>query len=156
AYSQTLRRPHASPGAPPIGFSEVSLRPLGHENSVADRHCGTDRGRDLDVDLERRDRGAAVELDANVVALDRHVPRDNREDLFLEHGDKIHLAGEGAFVRQQDLQPLARHGSGAAPAEYLEQPHATLRPNSLEKRPLLSLGTVISTVSPWSRLAASR
>ena len=62
-----------------------------HGNSAADRHCDTDRGRVLDVDLERRDRGAAVKLDANLVALDRHVPRDDRENLFLEHGDESAL-----------------------------------------------------------------
>ena len=64
----------------------------------------------LYVDFQCRDRIAAIQLDLHLVALDRHVLGDHLDDLLLQHRKEIRLADEGALMRQQHLQPLARDG----------------------------------------------
>ena len=51
------------------------------------------------------------------VTLDGDVLGDHRDDLFLQHGKQIGLADEGALMRQQHLQALARDRRRGAPAE---------------------------------------
>src|SRR5271165_2806710 len=100
---------------------------------------------------------ATVELDLHPLALDRDVLGDDRDDLLLQHGQQIRLADEGALMRQQHLEPLARDRRGIAAAEQAQQIHATaLRPNSRPIRPRRSAGTVTTSVSPRSRRAASK
>src|ERR1700746_2104683 len=109
----------------------------------------------FDVDLERRDQFAAVDLDLDLVGLERDVAADHRENFLAQDAEQIGLAARAAFVREQDLQALARNGRGAA-AEQVEELHAAFRPNSLLKRPLLSLGTCMAICSPLSRRVASK
>src|ERR1700678_1809559 len=58
-------------------------------------------------------------------------------------------------MREQDLEPLARHRRGAPRLEEIEQGHAALRPNTRFKRFFFVPGTSIGTVSPARRRAAS-
>ena len=81
---------------------------------------------------------------------------DHRHDFFLKNRDQIRLAGDGALMREQDLQPFPGDRRGARPLEKIDEFHAALRPNSLPNRPFLSLGIVISRASPFSRFAASK
>ena len=81
----------------------------------------------------------------------------HRDDLLLQHGEQIGLADERALVRQQHLQSLARNRRRVTPPEQAHQIHATaLRPNSRPMNPRRSAGTVTTSVSPFSRRAASK
>ena len=66
------------------------------------------------------------------------------------------LIARPALVGEQELQAFARNRRAAAAAKHLEKGHAAFRPNSLLKMPLFSLGTIIGTISPRSRRAASK
>src|SRR5262245_15060876 len=114
------------------------------------------RVRNLDVDLERRDVGAAIHADLDVVALDDNVLGDRGEDVLAQQTQDVGLAARCPLVREQDLQPLPRYGGGAPAPEQVEEVHAALRPNSLSNSRLRSLGIVIGTASPPSLRAASR
>src|SRR5262249_62223239 len=81
---------------------------------------------------------------------------DRGEDLLPQEAQQIGLAARRALVRQQDLQPLPRHWSGAPAPERVEEAHAALRPNRLSNRRLRSVGMLIGTLSPRSLRAASR
>src|SRR5262249_5404387 len=110
----------------------------------------------LDVDLERRDGGAAIHPHMDIVALDDDVLGDGGEDLLAQQAEQVGLAARRSFVGQQNLQPLPRHRGGAPAPEQVEEAHAALRPNSLSNNRLRSLGMLIATFSPRSRRAASR
>src|SRR5262245_24038240 len=112
--------------------------------------------RDLDVDLERRDDGAAIHLDLDVVGMDHDVLGDGGEDLAAQQPEQVALVALRALVREQHLQPLARDRRRPPRPKQIEQHHAALRPNSLVSRPVRSLGMVMGTSSPWSLRAASR
>src|SRR5262249_2606329 len=110
----------------------------------------------LDVDGERRDLVAAIDLHLDLVRVDRDVTPHHRQDLLPQHRDQVGLTDQTALVFQQDLQPLARDRRGAAAAPgKIEETHAALRPNSLSSSPFLSLGMDMAISSPQSRLAAS-
>src|SRR5262249_38792405 len=110
----------------------------------------------LDVDLEGRDGRSTVHPHVDVFAPDGDVLGDRGEDLLTQEAQQIGLAARRALVRQQDLQPLPRHWSGAPAPERVEEAHAALRPNSLSNRRLRSVGMLIGTLSPRSLRAASR
>src|SRR5215213_3937470 len=143
--SASARR--ASPRFSPSGFRT--------RRSGAERQLGLRRRADLDVDLERRDRAAALHLDLDLVAIDGDVLRDHGEDLLAQDRDEVGAADGGALMRQQELQALAGDRRRAAAAEEREHVHAALRVNSLPKKRFLSFGTTIFRVSPMSRRAAS-
>src|SRR5882724_3501077 len=111
--------------------------------------------RDFDVDLERRDRIAAIHPYVDVLALHRDVLGDRGQDLLPKKGQQVALAARRPFVRQEYLQPLPRDRGRAPPPEKVEHVHAALRPNSLSKKRLRSAGMIIGTSSPRSRRAAS-
>src|SRR6185312_3986695 len=54
--------------------------------------------RNLDVDLERRHRVAAIHGDLHVVLSDLHVSGDHRHDFLAQYGDEIGLVTVLAFV----------------------------------------------------------
>ena len=51
--------------------------------------------RHLDIDFERGDRAAAVHFDLHLVAVDRHVLSDHRQDLLLQGHGEVAAAAEG-------------------------------------------------------------
>src|SRR5579883_3021964 len=114
------------------------------------------RGWNLDLDFESRDHFAALHLHRDAILIDGEVLGDHGHDLFLKNGDEIGFSGDGALMREQDLQPFSRDRRGARPLEEIHQFHAALRPKSLPKRLLRSLGILTSRASPLSRLAASK
>ena len=69
---------------------------------------------DFNLDFERGDGSAAIHLDLHLVGLDCHMARDGGQDLFLQDGNQVGAAERRAFVREQDLQPLARDRRGVA------------------------------------------
>src|SRR3954468_21088027 len=89
---------------------------------------------------------------------------DQREDLLAQDLDQPGLANGDALMREKNLQPLAS-GNGrtlrlgnrrrARALEKAKQPHAALRMNSVLKKLFRSLGTLMVTVSPLRRRAAS-
>ena len=69
---------------------------------------------------------------------------------------EIRIARRFAFMREKDLQALARNRrGGAATPEQSENIHAALRPKSRTKSPLLSAGMFTGSFSPHSLFAAS-
>ena len=108
------------------------------------------------VDLQGRNRRAAVDPHPHVFPFNGDLPGDGCENLLLQDGKEIGLPAGGSFVRQQDLQPLSRLRRGALAAEEREKLHAALRPNSLLSNRCCSVGMHIGTLSPLSRRAASR
>src|SRR5215216_5392869 len=142
------------PSGPRRSVSCTIARP-GSSRSGAERQLGLRRRADLDVDLERRDRAAALHLDLDLVAIDGDVLGDHGEDLLAQDRDEVGAADGGALMREQQLQALAGDGRRAAAAEQREHVHAALRVNSLPKKRFLSFGTTIFRVSPMSRRAAS-
>src|SRR5690606_17857754 len=109
------------------------------------------RIRQLDLDLERRDRIATLHLDLDLVGGDVDMARDDAENLLAELGNQVAGSCRDALVLQQDLQPVARHRRGARRLEEIEDRHAALRPKSLLIRPRRSDGTTIGIFSPSSR-----
>ncbi len=77
------------------------------------------------------------------------------ENFVAQDGQQIGRARDGALMRKQNLQTVARYGGGPSPLEQIEKVHAALRPKSLPNSPTLSDGTVISMSSPISLRAAS-
>src|SRR4051794_36293239 len=94
--------------------------------------------RKFDIDLQRRNLGAAIDLHLHLVGIDADVPGDDGEDFLAQHRDQIGLADDAALVFEQDLQSLARDWSGVAPPRKAKEAHAALRPNSRLSRPFLS------------------
>ena len=112
----------------------------------------------FDVDLERRHRLAALQLDHHLVGIELYVFRHHREDFLPQRDEQVGLAEQPALVRQQNLQPLPRNrGRRFAAAEQPQQPHAhaALRPSSRSMKPLRSAGTTMATSSPIRRREAS-
>src|SRR6478672_8936268 len=105
-------------------------------------------GRYLDIDLEQRDRLTALDLQANLIWIHRHVLADGRENILVKNGDKVGFAAGASFVHQQDLQSMVSGAGRALPAKETSEPHAALRPNSLRSNVALSLGTTSGTCSP--------
>src|SRR4051794_38422803 len=122
------------------------------------------RGRDLNLDSQGRSRRAPIHFDLHLVALDRHVLSDQREDLLARDLDQPGLANGDTLMREKNLQPLASSNGRtlrlgdrrrARALEKAKQPHAALRMNSVLKKLFRSLGTLMVTVSPLRRRAAS-
>jgi len=111
--------------------------------------------RNLDVDLEQRDRIATFDSDLDLVGIDGDVPADGRENLLVKNGNEVGVARPPSLMHQQDLQPMLRGLGRALAAEPAHEFHAALRPNSLLNRPLLSRGTTSGTDSPLSLRATS-
>ena len=116
------------------------------------------RRRDLDIDFEHRHRFAAVHLDLHLFGIDLHMLLDHRQDFLAEERDEVRAAGDGAFMREQDLQPIARDRRGRRLPEQSKSwtgscgpPREQLCRTSSSCR----VGMVRSTVSPARRRAAS-
>ena len=54
----------------------------------------------------------AIQFHLDLFAVDRDVLGDHRQNLFLQRGDQIGMAAEGALMRQQYLQAVARDRGG--------------------------------------------
>src|SRR5204862_210184 len=111
--------------------------------------------REFDVDAERRDALAAIQLDLHLVALDRDVLGDHVQDLFAQGDDQVGPSVLHALVREDQLQALAGDRARATGFEEGQNTHAALRVNSLLIRDLRSEGIAIGTVSPLRRRTAS-
>jgi hypothetical protein len=59
--------------------------------------------RNLDVDLEQRDRIAAFDSDLDLVGIDGDVPADRRENLLVKNGNEVGVARPPSLMHQQDL-----------------------------------------------------
>ena len=162
------------PGAGGVGAGDDHWRrrrekwrpSMGHHRGEAGREPVNPRPRapvrarwELDVDFESRYMLAPLHPDNDLIRIERYVPRDRGEDFRAQPRQQIRLlAAQAALMRQQDLQPLPRDRRGsisAAEDAATNSAHAALRPSSRFIRPLRSVGTVMETVSPISRRAAS-
>ena len=85
------------------------------------------------------------------------MPRNHGKDLCPQQPQQFRLAAQTAFVRQENLQPFPcnRRGSITATEEPQQIHHAALRPSNRFIKPLRSTGTIMVTVSPIRRRAAS-
>src|SRR3954447_1165936 len=142
AASERLILAHGLTRSPPAA-PDQRLKSVGH----------------LDVDLERRNGLAAVELDRDLVRIELDMPRHDGKNLLAQRHQQIRLTEQAALVRQQDLQPFPGDGCGCTAAA--EQPqqidaHAALRPSNRFMKPLRSAGTTIWICSPLKRRAASK
>src|ERR1051326_1080491 len=109
----------------------------------------------LDVDLERRHRGAAVDLDHHLFRINRYMSAHDGQDLLAQDQHQVPLTRGRAFIFEQDAKPLASDRRGTAPPCETEDAHAALRRNNFSSNPFFSAGMLISTSSPLSRRAAS-
>src|SRR5919204_453339 len=98
----------------------------------------------FDFDFERRDNLAALHFDLDRIVIDREVLRNHRQNFFPKNSDEVGLAGHGALMREQDLQPFPGDRRSAWAPKEIHESHAALRPNSLPNRLFLSLGIVTS------------
>src|SRR3954469_11718032 len=141
------------------------LLPTRHNRSYSPpsgRELVVGPGRDLNLDSQGRGRPTPIHFDLHLVALDRHVLSDQREDLLAQDLDQPGLANGDTLMREKNLQPLAS-GNGrtlrlgdrrrAGALEKAKQPHAALRMNSVLKKLFRSLGTLMVRVSPLRRRA---
>src|SRR3954451_12534287 len=94
---------------------------------------------------------------------------DHCQDLLPEDLDERRSTNHGALMREQDGETVPRRRSGpgwlrtartlgwssAAALKEVKQVHAALL-NSVSKKLFLSLGTLMASVSPLRRRAASR
>ena len=55
--------------------------------------------------------------DHDVVAIDRDMAGDHRDDLLAQDCEQIGIAAIRPLVGKQDLQSFPRHRSGAAPSQ---------------------------------------
>src|SRR6516162_6516894 len=90
------------------------------------RRGRTRRMWNVHVDLQRRNRCTAVDPHPHVFPFNRDLPGDRCENLLLQNSEEIGLPARGAFVRQQDLEPLSRLRRGPLAAEEREKFHAAL------------------------------
>ena len=114
--------------------------------------------RDFDVDLQRRDGLAPLQLDDDLVGIEHYMFRHHGENFLPQRGQQVGLAEQSALMRQQNLQPFPGDGGGCIAAAKQPQQihaHAALRPNSRFMKPLRSAGTTIATSSPIKRREAS-
>src|SRR5215472_3398764 len=111
--------------------------------------------RNLDFDLEDCDLVTVLDPDLDLVGRDIDVLGDDAQDVLAQDRDQPRMTRGAAFVRQQDLESLAREWRGSTTSQEAEEFHAALLPKSFVSRVLRSVGIVIATDSPFSRRAAS-
>src|SRR3954452_14345518 len=99
----SVNRPSVMAGTSPCRCGSAS----GHRGTCAQLRatccCRGRCGMHLHVDLQCGDRIAAVQLDLYLLAIDGHMPRDDLDDLLLQHSEEIRFTDEGTFVCQQHL-----------------------------------------------------
>ena len=61
---------------------------------------------ELDVDLERRQLIASLELDVDTLVTDSHVALDDFQNIALEERQVFRARAVGALVRQENMQTL--------------------------------------------------
>src|SRR3954469_22863301 len=115
------------------------LLPTRHNRSYSPpsgRELVVGRGRDLNLDSQGRSRRAPIHFDLHLVALDRHVLSDQREDLLAQDLDQPGLANGETLMREKNLQPLAS-GNGRTlrlgnrrRARALEKRSSLMRPSA--------------------------
>src|SRR5262245_41245927 len=93
-------------------------------------------GRDLDVDLEQRDRFTALDPHLDLIRIHRDVLADRRDNILAQNGDEVSITRAATLVHQQDLEPMLSGLGRSLPAEKVDESHAALRPKSLLSSPL--------------------
>ena len=136
----------------------ATLYPVGNACSsiaIFFNGCRSTPGKDFNLDFEGGNGSTAAHLHLHLVGLNCHMARDGGQNLLFQVGNQVGAAERRAFVREQDLQPLARDRRGVVSFERQRPVHAALRPNSLLSSPRLSLGVTMSICLPDRRRAAS-
>ena len=83
----------------------------------------------FDVDLQRRDRLAAIQLDDHLVGIELDMFRHHGEDFLAQRDQQVGLAEQPALVRQQNLQPLPRDRGGRFAAAEQPQQFMLMQPS---------------------------
>src|SRR3954447_539271 len=152
ARSRVIRTTRSWPLCRKSSTPNISLdRPL-------DELAARQPRRQLDVDLERREAVAPLEVDLDLVLVDLDVLPDHLEQLALQEGQEVRRHPAGPLVRDQHLQPLLGLNRGLRPPrepEELQQSHAVLRSSRWTKLRRGGATNRISSCSPSSRLTAS-
>ena len=104
--------PRPSPASEEGGASRSGSRHPGRAGAA--RLRGDLFARDLDVDLQRRDRAGALQLHRQLFGIEFDMARDGGEQLVAQDREQIARAHRNPLVREQDLEALARHRRRAA------------------------------------------
>jgi len=67
--------------------------------------------RNLDLNLERGDDVPAFHFHTDFISIHPHVLGNCRQDLLPENCNQVALAGDRAFMGQENLKPLTRYRS---------------------------------------------
>jgi hypothetical protein len=112
----------------------------------------------FNIDFKRRYIFAPIHSDDDLFGIKHDMPRDHSKDFCPEQPQQVRLAAQTAFVGQENLQPFPcdRRGSSTATEEPQQIHHAALRPSNRFIKPFRSTGTIMVTVSPIRRRAASK